>query len=414
MRVITWAARVLATLMGVVGAAPPAGAAEPLQNATELHGPFEIVATGRRIGTGAFPNTSANPFATMEVTSFGVRWKGREVAVPKVGARFWRVLRIVDAPSPSLLVMTTDFHLLSEQAGELRITSFGSPSTNMAELQWLDSENGQPGAVRSFGIQRASPGPDTLLNGGRWLRLSYHTVLDVKTLKAYDVRPWIPSGRGRPMAGLNAGNVPVRAFSPGQTQYVAPAQDYDRDKPEGRYDGLIVVDIPSGDAYAVRLDKRRERYADHVDITGAWIAHYFEWKRDAQGRERLQPREGVKPLPWKGRIVNFSDHIEYRVHGVTAGMLPELKRTLTQRLGAKPVPDGADPQRITGTYFALSGCDHRLAIGDHHDVLSVYAPQADAPPWIRCQDTVRRVAEVFDAELASGRLDRHFSTAPPE
>lgn len=400
MRLAEWIRRPIAVLMALFAAA---GAAQPLQTATESHGPFEIVATGRRVGTGAFPNTSGNPFATMEVVSFGVRWNGREVAVPKTGTRFWRVLRLVDAPAPALLVLTTEVHLVSEQGGQLQIALLGRPGIDTTELQWLDSENGQPGASRRFGIERATPGADTLMQGGRWLRLGPQAVLDVKTLRTHEVRPWIPSGSGLPMAGLNAGNATVRAFSPGRTQYAAPAQDHDRET--GRYDGLVVVDIPSGEAYALPLDRQRQRYADPLDITGAWIAHHFEWTRDAQGRERLQPRIGAKPLRWRGRIVSFGDRIEYRVLGVNAGLPPELKRTMVERLGAQPVGDGASE-------FTLPGCDHRLAVGHHGAMVTVHAPQAAVPPWIRCQDTVRRVAEAFDAELASGRLDRHFDPTP--
>jgi len=53
----------------------------PTETTVLQHGPFEIVATGRRISSGGFPNTSGNPFATREVTSFTVRWRGQAVDV---------------------------------------------------------------------------------------------------------------------------------------------------------------------------------------------------------------------------------------------------------------------------------------------------------------------------------------------
>ncbi|HZF78332.1 MAG TPA: hypothetical protein VEZ89_00940 [Rubrivivax sp.] len=57
--------------------------AMPTPQAKVQHGPFEIGATGRPIPSGGFPNTSGNPFATREVTSFSVRWRGQDVDVPR-------------------------------------------------------------------------------------------------------------------------------------------------------------------------------------------------------------------------------------------------------------------------------------------------------------------------------------------
>lgn len=113
-----------------------------------------------------------------------MRWQGRPVVVQH-GSRavcdFWLVLRLQDAPRATLIVATTDVHLINEDNGQLVTLSIEpKPSTNSAFLQWLDSEGGQPGEPQSFGIQR-SEGP-AWLAGGRYLRSRY-AVLDVKTLE---------------------------------------------------------------------------------------------------------------------------------------------------------------------------------------------------------------------------------------
>lgn len=372
------------------------------------HGPFEIVASGQRISSGAFPNNSGKPFSTVEVTAFSVRWHGKAVDVPEVGTHFWRVLRLMDAPQPTLLVMTTDFHLITEVDGRLVVTSMGPPSTDMAEIQWLDGRDGQPGPATMFGIQKVDPVLGTELRGGRWLRLSSRIVLDVKTLTPHAVQTWVPTGTGKPMAGLAAGSVSARAFSPGQTQFVLPASD---NTVEGRVvpgDGLVVVDILGGDPYPLHIDHRQMRYADWDDITDTWIAHYFEWRRDAQGRELLVQRAHPKPLPWRGRFIAFGDKLEYRVQRATPPMATALQRFAVEQLGAQPAPDALDPSRVPSNTYTLPGCDHVVVISYQEDHAGIYVPTAKAPPWERCQDTVRKIGAAFDVQLASGRLDALF------
>ncbi len=380
----------------------------PTQTTTLQHGPFEIVATGRRISSGAFPNNSANPFVTMEVTGFTVRWRGQTVEVPQVGTRFWRALRLPDAPEPALLVSTTDLHLITEHEGRLVVNSFGEHSTDLAQLQWLDSQDGQPGAVRMFGIEYVDPATGTELRGGRWLRVSHHTVLDVQTLQTFSVRPWVPAGQ--PLAGMNGGTIAARMLSPGRTQYVVPSSQYDHSNGSVRVDALVMVDIPSGEAYALKIDKRHMRFTDLDDIHLAWIDHYFEWSRDSTGRERLKARKGAKPMPWRGRYVDFTSFVEYRVQPVRPEMDAEFKRFIVERLGAHAVSDAPSPSTGRDT-FQFPGCDGVLAISTHDDHVGIYEPMAKAPPWYRCQDQLRRVGAAFDAELATGRLDRLFITS---
>ena len=91
--------RLLAALPALMAAC---GVGSATQRETLQHGPFEIVAEGRRVSAGGFPNTSGNPFRTMEVTSFSVRHQGKPVVVQhgtRQSDRFWTVLRLPGAPS---------------------------------------------------------------------------------------------------------------------------------------------------------------------------------------------------------------------------------------------------------------------------------------------------------------------------
>jgi hypothetical protein len=387
----------LAPALALAGLAlvPVPGAAQTLR-----HGPFEIVAQSRRISAGGFPNTSGNPFRTTEVTEFAVRWQGQPVTVPKVGARFWRVLRLADAPQPALLVSTTDFHLVTERDGRLDLRSLGPASTGGVALQWLDGADGQPGPTRQFGIERLALDEGTVWRGGRWLRIGHHTVLDVQTLQAYPVVAWIPSGSGQPLQGLNASTGAARAFSPGQTRFVLVGTGQDPQRDPGDYDGLVVVDIPSGQAEGVRLDRRRTRYAEAHDIDAAWIVHHFQWQRDAAGREQLLPRSGAPPWPWRGRLLDFGGgRVEYRVPRMAPAFAGVVERVAVERLQAQPGVDGADRA------LRVPGCEHPLVLTARPAHVGVHVAAPTGSPGPRCQDALRRLAAAVDGELAGGRHD---------
>jgi len=379
---------------------------------TLVHGPFEIVAEQRRESDGRFPNTSANPFGTIKVTSFRVRHQGRAVTVPRrddVLSRYWRVLRLLDAPRPALLVATTDFHLVTEENGQLVVRSIGEQSTDLAMLQWLDATpGGQPGAPLRFGIEEVGLAAGTALKGGRWLKLSFHSVLDVQTLQVHPVRPWTPHDeRGAAQPKLHGAQHPVVSFAPGRSAFAVTAHGRDA---QGDYDGLLVVDLASGDALGQRIERRRMRYVDSHDFTPDWVAHYFRWERDSAGKERLVPNAAAKPLPWSGRFIDFSaDMVEYRVKPVRDELLPVLQRFLIERHGAEPVAEGDNPARSNGSTLKLPGCSHVLVLsyGDRH--LGLYGPALRnglRPP--DCQQAIRRLGAAFDAELASGRYDELF------
>ncbi len=394
---------VLAAALVLAGCAPRPPS-PPLETVTVSEGPFEVVAQGRRIGAGGFPNTSGDPFATIEVTSFTIRHHGEPVTITHgatVLTSFWRVVRLPDAPQPTLLASTTDFHLVTEQDGTLVVRSFGEPSTNMADYQWLDSENGQPGEPRSFGIEKVDRA-GMELRGGRFLRLSYHTVLDVKTLAAFAIRPWIESGSGKPMAGLNGGGVRAIAFSPGHTQYATIGSGYDYEGDGEHYEALLVVDLPTGDAYGLRLDRGKTHYVELADATPAWLEHYFRWTREPGGHERLVPRSDATPLPWTGRVVDFGGgRVEYRLRPAREELRGELGRFLVARFQAREAPNWIDPSRPSDGTFTLPGCAGVMATSFHEGVVALFVP-GSPPDAAACMQVVRRIATAFDAELARG------------
>ena len=230
-----------------------AAAATPLPTDTVAHGPFEIVVGARRISAGSLDK--GNVFATREVSEFQVRWRGKLVSAPGGNQRFWRVLRLAGAPRPAVLLVTQGFALATEDAaGQLQVAPINAASASLAELQWLDSVNGQPGASQTYGIEAVSDlQAGTQIAGGRWLRFGSRSVMDVATLKLFAVEPWVPMLPGVPVTSISREGDDVRAFSPGRTQYALAtaacepalrrlAVVIDAELATGRHDALIEHD----------------------------------------------------------------------------------------------------------------------------------------------------------------------------
>lgn len=411
------ALRLAGTLLALAAAftAPAAGGAEPARGVVR-HGPFEIEAGVRTVPTGTFPNQGGNPFATKPLSEFQLRWRGQPVVTEGGQRSFWHVLRLPGAPRPALLLVTQGFVLASEDAsGRLQLQALRSESASLAETQWLDARGGQPGPSEIYGFELVTDlQAGTRLEGGRWLRLGSRTVLDVGTLKAYPIEPWVPTPPGKPDTSLPRAGDHVRAFSPGRSQFVLAAAGVDYSSPDQRdAHGLLVVDMARGTAVELRLDRRRFRFAESDDIDAAWIDHHLSWQRAADGRERLVPRERFTPWPWRARLTVERDGevTGLRVPRMDGRFLPVLRRLATAESGVRLVPD----KDLRAPAFKMQFGPCVLEAGAYGDgspfaddyFINVWAPERKAATRISggCESALRRLATLIDAELATGAHD---------
>lgn len=412
----SWAMRLRRWLAvaGLCTAVPHAGAAT-LPTGTVQHGPFEIVASVKRISTGTFPNQGGNPFARREVSEFQVRWKGEPVATAGGNRTFWRVLRLPGAPRPALLLVTTGFVLASEDgAGRLQLQPINAESSSLAEVQWLDERGGQPGPTHDYGIEAVTDlEAGTRLEGGRWLRLGSRSVLDVTTLAVHPVEPWVPIVPGVPITSISRDGDTVRAFSPSRGQYVLAASGIDYGSADHRdaY-GLLVVDIAAGSATELRVDRKRFRFATLEDIDAAWVDHHFTWQRDGAGREQLRARASFAPWPWRARLeLDRPGSRSLNVPCIDGRFLLVVQRLAEAEAGG-PATDTSQPW---GAGFAITvdGCplEVRHFDGDSSDFtasrVAVWpaTPAAGTAHVPACEPVLRRLAAAIDAELATGRHD---------
>ena len=254
-------------------------------------GAFTVLAERHTISAAGFPEGTMNPFRRTAVHRFQLRHDGRPLSVAPPGrpdqavASFNMVYHLADAPRPALLVPARlGVHLLDQGDHGVHMQALPVMEQPVVSLQWLDATAGQPGPTVSPRLQAHAPA-SLRLQGGRWLLVNRSVVVDVDTLQAHPVRPWIPQGSDQPMAGLNASTEPALAFSPHGSQYVTLAGGADG-APEGGDRALLVVDIPTGNPYGVAIPPRLRADVDAGRVDAAWISRHFVWCEHI-GVERL-------------------------------------------------------------------------------------------------------------------------------
>ncbi len=375
-------------------------------------GGFEIEARGAKISSGTFPNISANPFARTTVTLFAVRHRGKSVVITdgkERVAEFWEAKVLDGASRPAILVAQTGAYLLTERQGELDVQVLAPATTDLARWQWLDSRNGQPGPEFNITIRNAGE-ESRLASGGRLLLVNRQRVLDVAALRSYPVA--INSYENVELTGgYNAGNEQARALSPGGSQFVAVGSRY----VDGAFDyAVVAVEYATGRLYAVPFDRNALRFQSVWDATPDWIAHYFEWSKNPDGREKLALRKSAQPLPWQGRFSRSpGGMVDYDLYPTEPAMqkalLEFVRREFAARDGSSPTGMADDANSKT---VIVDGSPLRIVHFANDRRTALYADRTGTAPPIAGYALVERIGVKFNQTLASGRHDELFSTYP--
>ncbi len=149
------------------------------------------------------------------------------------------------------------------------------------------------------------------------------------------------------------------------------------------------------------IDQSATRYAGDDGLDIAWLAHYYAWQRGADGHDRLVAKPGVKPLPYRGVLhAQSNGDLEYRVQPAGKAMVDLLLAFLGTEFKAQATPQDTAAYGYQTHIGAVSlhvlhnESDHYVSIflGDGGDDRAL----------------MRRIAERFDAVLATGQHDQLF------
>lgn len=376
------------------------------------YGPFTIKAV---VNSGYGFNLNHGYVKQTDV-AYSIFYEGKAIQFPKkletnTGLPFlWRVFALPGTPSPSLIAGSQSLYLIYVQDKSVVLEPLVEQSSESASLQFLDSEDGQPGPYTEVFIEDDPAEMETLdqLEGGRFLMITEHAVLDVKTreIKRFNTQknsldnysfPW-PHG--------------ALAFSPDRTSLVfhAEFENWDiqkADLPETEH-GLVVYNYLNDDGYAVPYNDTETRMINVENIDADWLNTYFEWKQDKSGKLQLQLRQLEKAPPWVGTY-DPSDHY-YTLYPVKPGMLPVFLNFVLKQIGGSETNILEDKTgEYTGRGLILASGELKLDINLKEDeqklTFSKHLYDQSSPEYIQL---VEKIAGAFDQELSAGKHQEHF------
>ena len=323
----------------------------------------------------------------------------------------WRVYALPGTPDPTLVAGSQSLYLVYLKNGAPVVEPILEQHHDFASVQFLDSENGQPGPYQEVFARNEADGMDKLdrLEGGRFLMVGEHAVLDVQT---------------RSIRAFNAGNNSVEnysfpsphgalAFSPDRKSIVFRGEFQswntpDEELPDSEH-ALIVYDIERDSGYAVKFDDTELRLINIEDMNFPWFEQYFAWEKSAEG-ERLGLRKMERPPYWTGRFTVDGDYPYYTLYPVKGSMLPVFLAFLEQQTGwtkANIVEDKSQEYSGHTITFASGGMKFDVNMKEDEQTLQFSKHlYADASPEYTA--LVKKLADAFNAELAAGKHQEHF------
>ncbi len=375
------------------------------------YGPFVIRADA---STGMTFNMN---YGMVHYTSVGYSiWhEGRPVSFPdalesNTGLPFlWKVYALEGTPEPTLIAGSQSLFLVKFKEGKPVVEPLFSQFSDFATLQFLDSEDGQPGPEITVFSANSVDGMDRIdtLRGGQLLLVCGTSVLDI-----HSGEQWAFSSSGRSLDNYSFPNPPgVLALSPDKNCIVFNGSFQTWNSNDTNYieHAMVVFDFKKNQGYTVPYDDTETRLTDVQDINWNWFNTYFEWTKDAAGQARLQLRHHDQLPYWLGKF-NPSDNY-YHLYPVKASMHDVFLEFVLGQMGwtkANIIKD--EFHEYTGRQMTLADDDTKLDIGFTDDAISfskhIYLPYNGNDT--KYPALVKKIADAFDAELAKGRWQEHF------
>jgi hypothetical protein len=299
------------------------------------------------------------------------------------------------SPEPAVVVNVGDpnnssfYYLVREVTGAAVAEHIGDGSGEVS-ASWLDPVSPAPAAVADIALHRGR------MEGGRFLLLGRSTVLDTRDLTVHRIAPHDGAFENQ--------FKPPMALSPDQTSFVRWGSG---DAPENQ-PLLIVFDFVAATSYVLPVDRSVMRYNDWEEIDRAWLDHYFEWRKGANGHDQLVARSGVTSLPYRGQMSGGpgDSYREYRLMPVTPEMKDTLAAFIEREMGGVRQPPA--PQFGESVIVFQLGA-HTVFVSDHEDHASVYSDhESDSGR------AVEAIAKRFDEALKTRKYDHLFTAGEDE
>ncbi|MEK7253178.1 MAG: hypothetical protein AAB316_00405 [Bacteroidota bacterium] len=377
------------------------------------YGPFVIRANA---ATGKTFNINYGMVNSTRV-SYSIWYDGKPVEFPgslqtNTGLPFlWKVYALSDAPEPTLLAGSQSLYLVYLKAGKPVVEPLVVQGHDFASLQFLDSEAGQPGKETEVYSMSQTEGMEKLdsLQGGNLLLVSGKLVLDVRTRQQ-----WQFNKDNNSVENYSFPSPPgALAFSPDRKNIVFHGEFQswntpDEELPDSEH-GIVVYNYEKDTGYPVIYDDTETRMTNLFEININWFNDYFEWKKDANGDDRLQLISLDKPRNWLGK---YSDNYYY-LYPVKASMHPVFLDFVFRQMGWTKANILEDKfHEYTGRQLLLGDNETKLDLVFKEDEQQIsfskhlYLP--DTAEDTKYRILVKKIADAFDAELASGKHQEHF------
>lgn len=348
--------------------------------------------------------------------AYSVLHEGKPVTFPgalqnNTGLPFmWAVYALPDAPDPTLVAGSQSLYLIYLKNGTPVVEPLLQQGHDFASLQFLDSENGQPGPFMKVFSKDGATGLETLdtLEGGRYLMVSEHAVLEVQTRKIWPMNKANEAVENYSYPSPHG----ALAFSPDQKTIVFKSQfqswnTQNENLPDSEH-ALVAYNFEKDSGYAVKFDDTDTRMnASFENFGNQWFVTYFEWKKSPEG-DRLHLRPLEKLPHWTGRYDPKDAY--YTLYPVKPEMLPVFLDFVLAQMGwtkANILKD--ETGEYTGHCLDLGSGAVKLDICFQEDdrklTFSKHLYDEKTPEY---EALVKKIADAFDAELAAGEHQEHF------
>lgn len=327
----------------------------------------------------------------------------------------WKVYEIRGLSEPTLIAGSQSLFMVKIKNGQPVVSSVHKQYSDFATLQFLDSQNGQPGKVHTVYMANSIDDMTKIevLEGGRLLLVYGLKVLDVESGSS-----WSFSENGRSFENYSfpspqeAGAI---GLSPDKTHIVFNGEFQTSNNNATDYfkHAMVVYDFKSDDAYKVAYDDTETRLVNFADVDHAWLMSRFEWFEPVTGRYGLRLKNHDQPYPWLGKYTDQDNY--YVLYPVEPEMLQPFLEFVLKELKWSSDSIVLDETKIyAGRTITIEKDGIKLDINYREDEkhlslskhLYLNVPSSDTT----YSTLVKQIADAFNKKLGQGEYQQYFGT----